>query len=335
MAGAGALDEPVPAILSLILKQLRRQQNWVTVMIENGFEYLEKNGGACIVKALEPGAVCVVPDTLGGFPVTELGDRAFARTDIKEVYLPKTLRRIGRYGFYNCEKLNTLHFYAETREVGGGIFNGCRKIREMYIHLGEDEKSALRDFVTEVIDRVVVHSFVPDGQGGEKEISRVVFPEFYDESIENSPARNLSFSIHGSGQKYRYCIMDKKIQYDKYDKVFFYEAIEESVSDAAEIAINRLMFPHGLTAHCKEKYEQYLMENLHDVLLANMQNGENFRWVVNNFGESRKEDGPYLSEKEMDDLIAESSKHKLAEISGVLLDLKHRLHPPKKKKFEF
>ena len=98
MAGAGALDEPVPAILSLILKQLRRQQNWVTVMIENGFEYLEKNGGACIVKALEPGAVCVVPDTLGGFPVTELGDRAFARTDIKEVYLPKTLRRIGRYG---------------------------------------------------------------------------------------------------------------------------------------------------------------------------------------------------------------------------------------------
>lgn len=326
-------------------------------MIENGFEFVEKNSGASIVKALEPGAVCVVPDMLGGLPVTELGDRAFARTDIKEVYLPKTLRRIGRYGFYNCEKLHTLHFYAETREVGGGIFNGCRKIKEMYIHLGEDEKSALRDFVTEITDRVIVHSIVPDGQGGEKEISRVVFPEFYDESIENSPARNLSFSIHGSGQKYRYCIIDKKIQYDKYDKVFFWEAIEEAVGDAAEIAINRLMFPHCLTAVCKGKYEQYLLENLYEVLLANMKHGENFKWVVGNYGMCRREDrksvqvqaesrneresaqaaltGPYLSEADMDNLIAESSKHKLAEISGVLLDLKHHLYPPKKKKFEF
>ena len=214
-----------------------------TIMIENGFEFVEKNGGASILRALDPGAVCVVPDTLGGLPVTELADRALARLDIKEVYLPKTLRRIGRYGFYNCEKLHTLHFYAETREIGGGVFNGCRKIREMYIHLDKDEKSAIRDFVTEIVDRVVVHCFVPDDQGGEKEISRVVFPEFYDESIENSPARNLSFSIHGTGQKYRYCIIDKKIQYDKYDKVFFWETIEDKVGDASEIAINRLMFP--------------------------------------------------------------------------------------------
>lgn len=268
--------------------------------------------------------------------MTELADRAFARTDIREVYLPKTLRRIGRYGFYNCEKLHTLHFYAETREIGGGIFNGCRKIREIYIHLDTDEKSALRDFVTEITDRVTVHSMISDGQGGEKEISRVVFPEFYDESIENSPARNLSFSIHGSGQKYRYCIIDKKIQYDKYDKVFFWEEIEEKVSDAAEIAINRLMFPHCLTASAKDKYEEYLLGNLHKVLLANLTNGENFRWVVNQYGERRNEQAtPYLTEQQMDDLITESSKHKLPEISGMLLDLKRRLYPNKKKKFEF
>ena len=305
-------------------------------MIENGFEFTEKNGGACVLRALEPGAVCVVPDTLGGLPVTELADRALARLDIKEVYLPKTLRRIGRYGFYNCEKLHTLHFYAETREIGGGIFNGCRKIREIFIHLEADEKSAIRDFVTEITDRVVVHCLVPDGQGGEKEISRVVFPEFYDESIENSPARNLSFSIHGTGQKYRYCIMEKKIQYDKYDKVFFYESFEESVGAASEIAINRLMFPHGLTEGAKAKYEEYLTENLCEVLLSNMHNGENFRWVVGSYGESKKEGVPCLSQEDMDHLIEESSKRKLAEASGVLLDLKRRLYPAKKKsKFEF
>ena len=310
-------------------------EDWNNDMIEHGFEFVEKNGGASIIRAIEPGAVCVVPDTLGGLPVTELADRALARLDIKEVYLPKTLRRIGRYGFYNCEKLRTLHFYADTREVGGGVFNGCRNIREIYIHLDKDETSAIRDFVTEIIDRLVVHCFVPDGQGGEKEISRVVFPEFYDESIENSPARNLSFSIHGTGQKYRYCIIEKKIQYDKYDKVFLWETIEEKVGDASEIAINRLMLPHNLTAASKEAYEQYLMEHLGEVLLAHMANGEYFRWVAGNYGEAKVNGEWCLSEADMDLLIEESSKKKLAEASGVLLDLKRRLYPAKKKKFAF
>ena len=36
------------------------------------FEFKEKNGGACVTKLLAPGAVCVVPESLGGLPVTEL-----------------------------------------------------------------------------------------------------------------------------------------------------------------------------------------------------------------------------------------------------------------------
>ena len=30
------------------------------------FEFKEKNGGACVTKLLAPGAVCVVPESLGG-----------------------------------------------------------------------------------------------------------------------------------------------------------------------------------------------------------------------------------------------------------------------------
>ena len=66
---------------------------------------------------------------------------------------------------------------------------------------------------------------------------------------------------------------EKKIQYDKYDKVFFWETIEEKVGDASEIAINRLMLPHNLTAASKEKYEEYLMEHLGEVLLAQARQG--------------------------------------------------------------
>ena len=74
------------------------------------FEFKEKNGGACVTKLLAPGAVCVVPESLGGLPVTELADKVFSGSTVEKVYLPRTLTRIGRYEFYGCEKLQEIHF---------------------------------------------------------------------------------------------------------------------------------------------------------------------------------------------------------------------------------
>lgn len=281
-----------------------------------------------MTKVLAPGAACVIPEMLGGLPVTELADRALARQEIREIYLPETLRRIGRYGFYNCEKLEILHFYAGTREIGGGIFNGCGKIREIYIHMGEDERSALRDFVTEITGRLVVHYYIPDGPGGEREAARLVFPEYYDEAIENTPARNLSFSIHGSGQKYRYCFGDRKVRFELYDKVFVHEVIEESTEDAAEIAVDRLMLPHGLWEDAREHYEKFLAEHFFAVMDMSLRDMERFKWLM-----ARAEGR--LSEEELDRLICKASSERLAEVSGTLMDLRHRQYPPKKKKFEF
>ena len=166
------------------------------------FEFKEKNGGACVTKLLAPGAVCVVPESLGGLPVTELADKVFSGSTVEKVYLPRTLTRIGRYEFYGCEKLQEIHFYGALREVGGGVFTGCRNIRSLTVHMGVDEESALRDFVTEINERVTVHVFIQDGQNrmqderdtdsartslasstfeeenGETETARVIFPEY-------------------------------------------------------------------------------------------------------------------------------------------------------------
>ena len=79
------------------------------------FEFKEKNGGACVTKLLAPGAVCVVPESLGGLPVTELADKVFSGSTVEKVYLPRTLTRIGRYEFYGCEKLQEIHFYGTLR----------------------------------------------------------------------------------------------------------------------------------------------------------------------------------------------------------------------------
>ena len=61
-----------------------------------------------MTKLLAPGAVCVVPESLGGLPVTELADKVFSGSTVEKVYLPRTLTRIGRYEFYGCEKLQEI-----------------------------------------------------------------------------------------------------------------------------------------------------------------------------------------------------------------------------------
>ena len=307
------------------------------IFTEKGFEFIEKNGGACVTKLLTPGAACVIPESLGGMPVTELADRALANQPVKEVYLPKTLRRIGRYGFYNCEKLQILHFYAETTEIGGGVFNASRKIREIYIHMGAREQSSLRDFVTEITGRVLVHYIITDADGTEWEAARLIYPEYYDEAIENISARSLRFTVHGSGKKYRYSFSDHKIQFDQYDKVFFYEKNDEPIPLAAEIAVNRLMFPYRLKEEDRYEYEKFLEEHPFEILKANVKNREVFCWLITNVVEStvRTDTVSRLTEEDLDVLLAVSSEARLPEISGMLLDLKHRMYPPQKKTFSF
>ena len=85
--------------------------------------------------------------------------------------------------------------------------------------MGVDEESALRDFVTEINERVTVHVFIQSGQNrmqderdtdsartslasstfeeenGEIETARVIFPEYYDEAVENTPATVQGRSI--------------------------------------------------------------------------------------------------------------------------------------------
>lgn len=100
--------------------------------MDTQFEFTEKNGGACVTRILSPGAACVVPESLGGYPVTELSDRAFARTGVREIFLPQGLKRIGRYCFYGCESLESLHVFAGTTEIGGGVFNGCANVKEIF-----------------------------------------------------------------------------------------------------------------------------------------------------------------------------------------------------------
>ena len=293
---------------------------------------------------------------LGGLPVTELADKVFSGSTVEKVYLPRTLTRIGRYEFYGCEKLQEIHFYGTLREVGGGVFTGCRNIRSLTVHMGMDEESALRDFVTEINERVTVHVFMQGGQNrmqderdtdsertaldssafeeenGETETARVIFPEYYDEAVENTPARITVSNIHGAGQKYRYCFEGRKFRFDRYDKMFVYEKAEESVLMASKIAVTRLQYPKGLWESAKKEYEKFLMENLYEVLLGSLEDPETIKWIAGQYLTPEK--NPLTADK-MSGLITEISKKHLPELLGMFMEIQRKKFGVKKKKFDF
>ena len=324
--------------------------------MEVQFDLVEKNGGACVTKILSPGAACVIPETLSGLPVTELGDKALAQTGVEEVFLPRTLRRLGRYCFYGCERLSHIHFYGGPLETGGGFLTACGCLRELTVHMDPSERSALRDFVTEINERVTVHVFIQGGQNrmqderdtdfertslasstfeeenGETETARVIFPEYYDEAVENTPARITVSNIHGAGQKYRYCFEGRKFRFDRYDKMFVYEKAEESVLMASKIAVTRLQYPKGLWESAKKEYEKFLVENLYEVLLGSLEDPETIKWIAGQYLTPEK--NPLTADK-MSGLITEISKKHLPELLGMFMEIQRKKFGVKKKKFDF
>ena len=63
-------------------------------------------GGAAILRIKARGHTAVLPEELGGLPVTALGGRAFApapgeepQRELRELTLPETLERVGDYAF--------------------------------------------------------------------------------------------------------------------------------------------------------------------------------------------------------------------------------------------
>jgi hypothetical protein len=58
--------------------------------------------------------------------VVELEDEAFVfREDIREVWLPTTLKRIGKSAFQECVNLEVVHFPKGLEVVGFAAFCNC------------------------------------------------------------------------------------------------------------------------------------------------------------------------------------------------------------------
>ena len=251
--------------------------------------YIEKEDSVEILRCFSYDTKIEIPERIQGKPVRSIGAYAFSahqdeqelteglRTGkykkmrgslfsdqqahpacgekLESVVLPESVQKIGAYCFYNCRNLREFSFTSNISEWGRGAFTGCHHVRRLRYQELSGTCSCLKEVLSEFREELLVEYC------GES-YARLLFPEYYEEGVENTPARILMTRVHGSGLYYRNCFQDRKFQFDEYDRRFDQAWPLEKEEFLLELVINRLRYPWGLTEKNRERYEKWLAEEL-------------------------------------------------------------------------
>lgn len=205
----------------------------------------------------------------------KLGIPALCGDRLEELELPASVVRVGRYCFYNCGHLGRLSFTGKLQDWGSGVFTGCHQIREIRVQVEPGGASMLKDLLDEVREELLV---VLEESG---EQSFLMFPEFYEEGVENTPARILETHVHGSGILYRNCFKNRRLDFRQYDELFVYAVARESEEFLVRQVLYRLRSPRELSEKARAQYEDYMRAHLRDFAeyLVRKRRIEEIRWM--------------------------------------------------------
>ncbi|MBS7007616.1 leucine-rich repeat domain-containing protein [Anaerostipes sp.] len=316
--------------------------------------YQKEKKGLKLVRCYGNDASVALPDHVDGQPFKVLGDYAFSEwkkkeeedvqiyeTDngtsfackkgllcgnrIESVRLPNQMEELGKYAFYGCSRLKTLIFSDALKGTGTGVFNGC-KLGHVEIFGEHGKSSCLKEIVGEVRYEMsaALHYRMEDGS---EETAKLIFPEFYEEAVENTPARIIEKYFNGSGYKYRQCFMGREVDYQAYDQLFSTAVVEERPELVSEIAVSRLRYPYGLGSRSNGEYTAYIKEHAQETAVGFVKKHdlEALRFMT---------EKSLWSEPAMEASIEQAAGQQDGECMSYLMNEKHRLFPPRKKIFE-
>ena len=104
------------------------------LFIENVWKYRIKDDGTAEINEYTGNdSVVVLPCELGNTSVTSIASAAFYRNEFTEVTLPSTLKEIGWWSFYGCEKLERINFNNGLNIIEFGAFINCKKLKSVDI----------------------------------------------------------------------------------------------------------------------------------------------------------------------------------------------------------
>ena len=244
---------------------------------------------------------------------------------LRAVVLPDALAAIGNYAFYGCDNLKTVSFPASIRRIGSGLFNSCPALsvlvfRQAVSAAPPATPALLQEVLRTVNHEVEVRLQDPSGQ----DAVRLLFPEYYEEPKENTPARIIEIIWHGTGYQYRQCFLQRKLQYSQYDNLLPAADAQEMPQTLVRLCLDRLITPAELSRVHLESYVSCLRKRpdaLWTFLLADQETDlTDWLRVLERSG--------YFTEERLDQMIDQASSAGRADASVYLMDLRRRMFRP-------
>lgn len=356
------------------------------------FLYEEREDSVKILRCYGERSFIVLPERICGKTVTELGDYLFSGhmrekpagkmwesesgavekeacgPDLEEIRLPSGIRKIGNYAFYNCYGLKRLSMFSTVSDIGAGAYNGCRKIELLTMGVFEGERSCLKEILSELNESLTVcYRRLERRENGEAVCTgkaRLLFPVFYEEAVENTPARILETHVHGCGHRYRYAFEGTEFKFREYDRLFVHAKIQEPPRKAAALALGRLRYPLGLSPEASVMYREFLVSHPEEAAacLLEQDSMDEWKWFIGEFsvpdGEIKKVEHatagclgnegfavrareeysdikkPVLGKTGFAKLIEASNLAGRTDVLSFLMDAAYRAYPPERKRFE-
>lgn len=196
----------------------------------------------------------ILPEQYEERPVNAVEKSAFARrSDLIYVSLPGTVERIARFAFYDCPNLSKIVLTDHVLDVYDGAFRRCPRLLEAEVTIRQGRFTILRDLLTEIDHTLCLYLHLPRGD------ARLIFPDYLQEYQEDTWARAIHMNIEGAGFAYRECISRSSLDFRAYDASFSrIRRINPSL--AAQIAMERLLFPYALEPAAEAQYTSFLRD---------------------------------------------------------------------------
>ena len=190
-------------------------------------------------KPVEPGADGALAELAGAY--------------ITRVTLPRSVKKIGNFAFYNATELAELELGSGIETLGSDAFMNCRSLSRLLLHADPGQKTGLRLLLAQLSSDLEV------SLSGENGVwAKLLFPEYYESYDEIAPAHIFGRNIVGEGFRARQSFREGVLDFAQYDKIFPQACVDESEATLGRLALDRVRYAAELSETPRRLYEEYL-----------------------------------------------------------------------------